>query len=98
MDCLSFSEFLNTFGIPVIPKGIATVMDDIPSGILIILGEAERPVLLTKNNPRATPVGEICLPSTLCNGIITVTYVHHFKKMLLVFLLLYHILLDMWIT
>ena len=32
---LSYAQFLNTFGIPITPKEWATVMDAIPSGILI---------------------------------------------------------------
>ena len=39
-NLLNYTEFLQTYGIPVTPKDFAIVMDAVPSGILTLLGGA----------------------------------------------------------
>uniref|UniRef100_A0A669DIK2 Reverse transcriptase domain-containing protein n=1 Tax=Oreochromis niloticus TaxID=8128 RepID=A0A669DIK2_ORENI len=61
---LSYSEFMNTYGLPVPPKEYAIVFDAIPAGVLMLF---RNPVVndLTPLplDPAVTYVGQVCFPS-----------------------------------
>uniref|UniRef100_A0A3Q3AHM4 Reverse transcriptase domain-containing protein n=1 Tax=Kryptolebias marmoratus TaxID=37003 RepID=A0A3Q3AHM4_KRYMA len=88
-NLLTYSEFLQTFGIPVTPKDFAIVMDAVPSSILMLLRSVVKPTKIPFFNPSATPVGRICfsvksrknncnIRSLFQSDITTIPYVTHY--------------------
>lgn len=89
---MSYSEFLNTYQIPVTPKDFAIVMDAIPSGVISLFkGYSPSPAEIIPVPVTETALGKLCFSSTTLNRnskirnlfkklFVTVPYiVHHWR-------------------
>ncbi len=66
-NVLNYSEFLQTFHIPVTPREFSIVMDAIPSAILTLLKGSKLPAYLPLD-PKTTAVGEMCFSNEVKNN------------------------------